>query len=217
MPLNSVAREKLGQLKRGQALPYRPRPRVRCPECGFGVPRSRYRKTCPRPGCDGRMPAKPPILCRLCERSIPKGRYSWCGDECVEAYYLTVSSSYLRARTYERDKGICAECGLDTVVLYRRVNKMELPQRKEACLVLAENGFNTGSYNWPGVGSLWDADHIESLDEGGSWEMLNVQTLCHFCHKKKTAEQAGRKGKQRRLIGKKYIQTQEMLRLVGVR
>lgn len=62
--------------------------------------------------------------------------------------------------------------------------------------------------------TLWDADHITPLDEGGSWHPDNAQTLCQPCHKKKTAEQAARKATRRRILGRKHIQTERQRRLV---
>lgn len=210
MPLNDLAREKLRQLKRGETLPYGTVDLMRCPDCGFGVTRSRYRKTCPRPGCEGRMPPKPPVLCRLCDEPIPKGRYCWCGDECVDAYYLVTSSSHVRSRVFQRDHGVCADCGLDCHAIETRLRAMQPASRQEAKRVLGENGFNLGYYS---VGTLWEADHFQARDEGGSWELSNVQTLCQPCHKEKTAEQAARRGKQQRLLGKKWRPTEKMLRL----
>ena len=212
--INDVARAKLRTLKRGDTLPYRRFVTVRCSKCNFGIPRSRYRKRCVRPNCNGTLPPKPPLLCRLCQVPLSGRRTSWCSDECFDAYYSVVSSSHLRMLVYRRDKGICAACGLDCEELERTVNNMNHEGSKAAKKVLRENGFNVYSGGY-GIYSLWDADHIEPLDEGGSsWEMLNVQTLCHPCHKAKTAEQASRRGKQRQLLGRKWKPTREMLRLV---
>jgi hypothetical protein len=41
-----------------------------------------------------------------------------------------------------------------------------------------------------------------------------VQTLCHPCHKIKTAEHATRKGKQRRLMGQKAVDTNRRLAIL---
>lgn len=153
------------------------------------------------------MPPKPPFLCRLCDGPCPGRRSSWCSDECMGAYSMATDSAWLRGKVEQRDKGVCAACGMDTIALEQRLARMDHTQRRQAHVVLMKNGFNVG---WT---ALWDADHIEPLDEGGSWELENVQTLCHPCHKEKTAEQASRRGRQQRLIGKKWRRTQEMLRL----
>lgn len=44
----------------------------------------------------------------------------------------------------------------------------------------------------------WDADHITPVEHGGgSCGIENFQTLCHPCHKRKTAQQAAQKAQQR--------------------
>lgn len=48
------------------------------------------------------------------------------------------------------------------------------------------------------VRSLWDADHTTSLEEGGSHQIVNLQTLCWACHKAKTALHAARRAARRR-------------------
>lgn len=45
----------------------------------------------------------------------------------------------------------------------------------------------------------WDADHIIPVEHGGgSCGLENLQTLCHLCHKSKTAQQAADKAAARR-------------------
>lgn len=210
MPLSELARSRLAELAGGRGrriLPTRGMPKVKCPACGWEIFRSSYRKTCAI--CTGPMPPKPPFLCRLCEEPCPARRSSWCSDECFDAYSLATDSAWLRGKVEKRDKGICAACGLDTIALERRIARMTHEQRRQAHMVLKENGFNVGGWKQ----SLYDVHHVEPLDEGGSWELSNVVTLCHPDHKEKTAEQAMRRGKQQRLIGRKWRRTQEMLRL----
>lgn len=43
----------------------------------------------------------------------------------------------------------------------------------------------------------WDADHIDPLIDGGSFELSNLQTLCGPCHKAKTAREAGERAHRR--------------------
>lgn len=50
----------------------------------------------------------------------------------------------------------------------------------------------------PGRTTGWDADHIHPVEHGGgSCGLDNLQTLCHPCHKAKTAQQARQKAQQR--------------------
>ena len=41
-------------------------------------------------------------------------RRTFCSDACVHEWRLRSSTSYLRECVFERDKGVCALCGLDT-------------------------------------------------------------------------------------------------------
>lgn len=155
-----------------------------------------------------RLPGERPI-CRLCSEPCPGRRYNWCSDECMESYFLATDSTWLRRKVERRDRGVCAACGLDCVALDRLVEQMEPMQRLGAKKVLRKNGFDV---SWC---SMWNADHIESLDEGGSWELTNVQTLCTPCHKRKTAAQASRRAKQGKLIGRPTrMWTPEMVALI---
>lgn len=216
MALNDLAHSRLAALIRKPGSRTLPLPgwrmmRVKCLGCGLSVTKSRWTKHCRR--CRAEMPPKPPYLCRLCGEPCPGRRSSWCSDECMDAYYTATDAGWLRRKVLKRDKGICAACGIDAEALGNRLDYMHHEQRTEAFKVLRENGFNVPSYGTYSCSSLWEADHVEALDEGGSRELSNVQTLCHPCHKEKTAEQASRRGKQQRLIGRKWRRTQEMLRL----
>lgn len=225
MALNELARSRLAELVGGRGrriLPTKRMPLVECAKCGWNIPRSRYRKTCAK--CGGSMPPKPPFLCRLCDEPCPGRRLSWCSDECFDAYSLATDSAMLRRWTFERDKGICAACGLDCMALRKaaecmseRYGSLEWAKARTAAMrgILRDNGFNAPWHGTSACPSLWDADHIEPLDEGGSWELTNVQTLCQPCHKRKTAAQASRRAKQGRLIGRPTrIWTPEMVALL---
>jgi 5-methylcytosine-specific restriction protein A len=41
-------------------------------------------------------------------------------------------------------------------------------------------------------------DHRVSLADGGTHDVVNLQSLCHSCHSKKTVAQDGGFGRQRR-------------------
>jgi 5-methylcytosine-specific restriction endonuclease McrA len=67
--------------------------------------------------------------CSWCgTKDLPKGRRSWCGDECVDAYLMVSSSEHIRKKVFERDKGICSACGCDADLDYKAWQE----RRKEA-------------------------------------------------------------------------------------
>jgi len=58
----------------------------------------------------------------------------------------------------------------------------------------------------------WDADHITPVEHGGgSCDLDNLQTLCHPCHKRKTAQQAAEKAQARKKPQAKPTTTQTEL------
>jgi len=120
------------------------------------------------------------ILCRWCNLETPPGRVTFCSDWCVHEWRLRTDAGYLRDQVFERDKGICAGCGLDTVAEWRRIKRM--PRARRAGL-LRDWGLKSLRRS-----SLWDADHIAPVAEGGGeCDLSNIRTLCLKCHAKATA------------------------------
>lgn len=120
-------------------------------------------------------------LCYNCHGALPKGKRYNCSKKCSEHWMLRTSPSFVRFKVWERDKGVCAGCGSDTV-------KTAPPHR---------NG--TSRRNSPrGTGDLWQADHIKPVIEGGGeCDLSNFRTLCIPCHKKVTKELHGRLKRKR--------------------
>jgi 5-methylcytosine-specific restriction enzyme A len=118
-------------------------------------------------------------LCRWCNLEVPNGRFTFCSDWCVEEWKLRSDAGHLRERVLERDRGICALCGLDCLAEYNRLRRLRGSGRVRA---LAE--WQLGSRK-----SLWDADHIVPVvDGGGECDLSNIRTLCLKCHRTVTAD-----------------------------
>lgn len=99
--------------------------------------------------------------CRWCKGPVKPPRRTFCSDACVHEYLLRSNPRYLRQKVWERDRGICALCGVDTT-------QLEPPGRLQ---------------------HTWEVDHIVPVAEGGGECGLdNVRTLCIPCHRKVTAE-----------------------------
>ena len=121
------------------------------------------------------------VLCRWCSLEVPAARRTFCSDWCVHEWRLRTDPGYLRDRVFERDKGICAVCGMDTVAEWRRIKRLAAARRVG---VLRDLGLKTLRRS-----SLWDADHIAPVVEGGGeCDLSNIRTLCLKCHRKATAE-----------------------------
>jgi 5-methylcytosine-specific restriction enzyme A len=81
---------------------------------------------------------------------------------------------------FERDRGVCAACSIDTVALRRDMRKLDFAARRQ---LLKTWRLREGSRK-----SLWDADHILPVVEGGGQcDLSNMRTLCLRCHAEATA------------------------------
>ena len=120
-------------------------------------------------------------LCRWCRNEVvAKGRRTFCSDDCVHAWKLRTDPVYLREKVFERDKGVCAQCGADTVALRRDMRKLDYAARRQ---FLKRWRLREGSRK-----SLWDADHVVPVAEGGGQcDLSNMRTLCLLCHREETA------------------------------
>ena len=119
-------------------------------------------------------------LCRWCTTEIPKGRRTFCSDACVHNWKLRTNPGYLREKVFARDHGVCAEFGADTVALRRDMRKLDYAARRQFLKLWK---LREGSRK-----SLWDADHIVPVAEGGGQcDLTNMRTLCLLCHRGATA------------------------------
>jgi len=133
-------------------------------------------------------------FCRWCGEAVlnPNGSTSkrrW-HPACVSAYKLAAWSAEQRSVCFERDKGVCGVCGLDTVeqIVARYPHMSQL----RAELMCRRSG-----------GAFWQADHIRPLVDGGGLDLEyfakeNLRTTCTACHKAKTKREAGERAARRR-------------------
>lgn len=120
-------------------------------------------------------------LCRWCALEVPPGRFTFCSPYCVHEWKLRTDAGYLRDQVHLRDHGICAQCGVNAQAAYGELKGSRGTHRVR---LLAHWGLKRISRK-----SLWDADHIVPVAEGGGeCDLANLRTLCLSCHKKHTAE-----------------------------
>lgn len=142
------------------------------------------RKNIPR-GANGRG------LCRWCSLEVPRGRFTFCSEFCVHEWKLRSQPAYLREQVLKRDRGICAACHIDTIAAARRLRYSRGAGRRA---LLAYWGLKQRTRK-----SLWDADHIVPVAEGGGQcDLENLRTLCLRCHRMVTMQL-----RERRLAAKK--------------
>src|SRR5580704_19480626 len=70
-------------------------------------------------------------LCRWCGSEVPKRRRTFCSDGCVHDWKLRTNPGYLREKVFERDKGVCAACGIDTEALRKNKRKLDYAARRQ--------------------------------------------------------------------------------------
>lgn len=178
-----------------------------------------------------KLPTAPPGRCRVCDELRPNRRRSFCSDECRDGYYLVTASDFLRFKVFARDRGVCASCGIDCDALEVRLwgvsTMMKLPRRQQLRAALYTSfdlrklttselmkfGFRLSPAT---VVTLWQADHVVPLIDGGGWGVDNVQTVCTACHFEKTASEATTRAKRKKLVGSKQLATMRALRKRGL-
>lgn len=99
----------------------------------------------------------------------------------MHEWKLRTDPGYLREQVFVRDRGVCAKCGVDTEAIRRHFRKLDYGARRQ---FLKEWKIKE---SWRR--SLWDADHIVPVAEGGGeCDLANMRTLCLKCHRAATAE-----------------------------
>lgn len=160
--------------------------------------------------------------CRWCGEPVEPPRRTFCGDFCVEQWKIRNNPGYARDRVFGRDHGVCRRCGRDCRALETKLTQLLYTDRQELDRELARLGLTRLGYGeeldrrmpphvqgrmglpidptlktWDPRKSLWEADHVVGVAEGGgSCGLDNLQTLCRWCHADKTAEQAKRRSKK---------------------
>ena len=121
-------------------------------------------------------------LCRWCELEIiAKRRRTFCGDYCVHQWRLRTDPGYLRDQVFSRDRGRCADCQIDTVAAYAALKRARGAARAAGLRLYGMKSIASRR-------SLWDADHIVPVAEGGGQcDLDNIRTLCLLCHREATS------------------------------
>ena len=125
-------------------------------------------------------------LCRWCSLEVPRGRYTFCSQFCVHEWKLRTQPAYLREQVLKRDRGVCSACGVDTIAAARKLRNARGANRAS---LLQHWGLRRRSRK-----SLWDADHIVPVVEGGGeCDLENIRTMCLRCHREATIQLRWRK------------------------
>jgi 5-methylcytosine-specific restriction protein A len=122
-------------------------------------------------------------LCRWCELEIlARRRRTFCSDYCVHQWRLRTDPGYLREQVFARDRGFCHLCRADTVAIFAVLKRSRGKARTAGLSFFGMKSITSRR-------SLWDADHILPVAEGGGQcDLDNIRTLCVPCHREVTAQ-----------------------------
>lgn len=160
--------------------------------------------------------------CGWCGKKLEGRRSRWCSKPCrTEFKSIIRDQGMFREAVRARDGGVCCECGFQAEEMQQLINKtlrerwkvsgrnhlpMDQPElkgyprsvvRKCEFVELKDGALHKRSY--PQLKTLWQADHIHEVADGGFHDLDNAQTLCWRCHKDKTNKSAARRKRLRRV------------------
>lgn len=125
-------------------------------------------------------------LCRTCQTEVAPPRRSFCSEDCVVLFRIQSSPAFAREKVFERDRGVCQNCGLDTEALKRTLLELRTRTPKEyerltrKYLAIYGFGFRLEEH-------AWEMDHRVAVSlGGGACGLENLFSLCIPCHRRKT-------------------------------
>ncbi|XP_074068108.1 DNA annealing helicase and endonuclease ZRANB3 [Macrotis lagotis] len=146
-------------------------------------------------------------LCLHCQQPTDQQVNAWdsrfCSLKCQEEFWIRSNNSYLRAKVFEIEHGVCQLCNLNAQELFLSIRDAPKNQRKNLLQrtwisKLSIEQLNEMMIN-PLEGQFWQVDHIRPVySGGGQCSLENLQTLCTVCHKEKTAKQAKERSQVKR-------------------
>lgn len=134
-------------------------------------------------------------LCRWCDLEIlVRRRRTFCSEFCVHQWRLRSDPGYLRDQVFARDKGRCAICLADTIAIFAALKRAHGAALEAGLRFYCLRSVKARR-------SLWDADHIVPVAEGGGQcDVDNIRTLCLVCHREETARLRTRLRARRQLL-----------------
>jgi 5-methylcytosine-specific restriction endonuclease McrA len=129
----------------------------------------------------------------------------------VDQWLIRTDPEHVRRLLFKKEQGICQQCQLDTEALKKQAHQVAMEQRR---VPLSERHWWRHAYSFTKVvlevtihgqqeiplsRTLWEADHIVPVVEGGgACGLENYRTLCYWCHKLVTKAMHARRALERR-------------------
>lgn len=159
-----------------------------------------------------RVLSRKPRHCTWCGLKVSGRRQTWCSTACTVEFRSRADAGYIRSLVLDRDRGVCAVCGLDTQRITNLLFGLRVPVSRRDFVVIrrkaapkirretAEDYFArlrdikfAGEEYWRHLSvlgvvreksqHLWEADHIIPVCLGGGLSTPeNYRTLCLRCH-----------------------------------
>uniref|UniRef100_A0A2K6SMC0 Zinc finger RANBP2-type containing 3 n=1 Tax=Saimiri boliviensis boliviensis TaxID=39432 RepID=A0A2K6SMC0_SAIBB len=138
---------------------------------------------------------------QVCKANAWDSRF--CSLKCQEEFWIRSNNSYLRAKVFETEHGVCQLCNVNAQELFLRLRDAPKSQRKNLLDATWTSKLPLEQLNEmirsPREGHFWQVDHIKPVYRGGGQCSLdNLQTLCTVCHKERTARQVKERSQVRR-------------------
>lgn len=140
--------------------------------------------------CAASLPRTPDgrTRCRWCGGGVDPPRRTFCSDGCVFQHRIRTQPSFLRRLVWQRDRGVCRYCGVDTTAqaqaIRRAVTATERSRLRRMHGIPPKRRVNRRRFG----GGLFDVDHVVPVCLGGGCRGLEyVVTACLLCHRGKTA------------------------------
>lgn len=153
------------------------------------------------------------VRCDRCLRTFPAGEvHEGKCEPCTAAAKEEHAQATLRRQAFERDAGVCVECGIDAEELRRELNALKVAAGPDAPKKFSARvhffnrlGFNKKALEDP-ERTLWEAAHVRSRVEGGQNDVRNVVTKCIRCHASETGAFAASRAAKRKVKGRRFGQ-----------
>jgi len=151
-----------------------------------------------------------PGVCRGCHK--PTGKRAQWHPACVDLYRAMRNPVELRRLVLLRDNGVCAACGLNCYNVEWVLNHWRKHKVRALRKLVPRFHFDAGVHDERVT--FWDADHFRPVSEGGGLSaLLNIKTLCYWCHKRKTHGGERRTGREveERVLDPLIVESAHML------